>query len=378
MKFLHTSDLHIGLKLYDYSLYEDQKHILKQIVDIAVKENVDVILLAGDIYDKSVASEEAVSLLDEFISDIYSKGIKVCAISGNHDSADRISFGGRIMDSAGVHFSHTYDGTIKKVVLSDKFGDVNIYLFPFIKPTNVRARYPESEINNYTDAVSVALQNTDVDFSQRNILLCHQYVTGSVKCDSENVTIGGLDNVDADVFEGFDYVALGHIHSPQIIGGNEHIRYSGTPLKYSVSEIRQTKSVTIGEISEKGNLSLNKIELTPLRDVITIKGKLSQILDREFYENINRDCYVNIILTDEEENYSAISEIRKVYPRFLKISYDNTRVNTYSEVELFSESSSKTPLELISELYLTQNGMDMTPKQQEALSAMIEEIWEVK
>lgn len=378
MKFLHTSDLHIGIKLYDYSLYEDQKHILKQIVDIAERENVDVILLSGDIYDKSVASEEAVSLLDEFISDIYSRDIKVCAISGNHDSADRISFGDRIMDSAGIHFSHTYDGTIKKVVINDEYGDVNIYLFPFIKPTNVRTRYPENEINNYTEAVTVALRNTDIDFSQRNILLCHQYVTGSTKCDSENVTIGGLDNVDAEVFNGFDYVALGHIHSPQIIGGNENIRYSGTPLKYSVSEVRQIKSVIIGEIFEKGNISLNRAELTPLRDMITIKGKLSEILDSEFYEKINRDCYINIILTDEEENFSAVSEIRKIYPRFLKVSYDNTRTNAYSEVEVFSDSSSKTPLELISELYLTQNGMDMTPKQQEALSAMIEEIWEVK
>ncbi len=290
MKFLHTSDLHIGIKLYDYSLYEDQKHILNQIVDIAEREDVDVILLSGDIYDKSVASEEAVSLLDEFISDIYSRGIKVCAISGNHDSADRISFGDRIMDSAGIHFSHTYDGTIKKVVINDKYGDVNIYLFPFIKPTNVRTRYPEDEINNYTEAVSIALRNTDIDFSQRNILLCHQYVAGSITCDSENVTIGGLDNVDSEVFNGFDYVALGHVHSPQIIGGNENIRYSGTPLKYSVSEVRQIKSVIIGEISQKGNISLNKVELTPLRDMITIKGKLSEILDGEFYEKINREC----------------------------------------------------------------------------------------
>lgn len=272
MKFMHLSDLHLGKRVNEYSMLEDQEYILKKIIGIADSEACDAVLIAGDIYDKSVPSAEAVQLFDDFLVQLAKRKLQVFVISGNHDSPERIAFGSRIMDAEGIHISPVYNGDIKPVTLKDEFGIINIYMLPFIKPANVR-RYCDEEINSYTDALKYVISKMNVNTTQRNILITHQFVTGSVRSDSEEISVGGSDNVDAYVFEPFDYTALGHIHSPQKCG-SEKIRYCGTPLKYSFSEAKDKKSVTIAELLEKGKLNIRTVELIPQHDLVEIRDQL--------------------------------------------------------------------------------------------------------
>ena len=235
MRFIHLSDLHIGKRVNEFPMLEDQEFILTKILNIIDEQKPDGVIIAGDVYDKSVPSAEAVELFDDFLVRLSKRDMKVFVISGNHDSAERIAFGGRLMDKSGIYMSPVYNGKIEPVALSDEFGDVNIYMLPFVKPSNVRRFFPESEITSYTDAVKVAIDSMNIDTAKRNILITHQFVTGATRTESEDVSVGGTDNVDVSVFDSFDYVALGHIHRSQKCG-SEYIRYSGTPLKYSFSE----------------------------------------------------------------------------------------------------------------------------------------------
>ena len=245
MKFVHLSDLHIGKRVNGFSMLEDQKYILDSITEIIKTECPDAVFIAGDVYDKSVPPAEAVQLFDDFLVTLAQLNPKIFVISGNHDSAERIAFGGRLMESDGVYMSPVYNGRVIPVEINDKYGPVRIYMLPFIKPAHVRAAFPDEEIYSYTDAVRTAIDKMNIDTTVRNILITHQFVTGASKCDSEDITVGGTDNVDAYVFEPFDYTALGHIHGPQN-AGSDSIRYCGTPLKYSFSECGHKKSVTVG------------------------------------------------------------------------------------------------------------------------------------
>lgn len=374
MRFLHLSDLHIGKRLNEFSLLEDQAYILGQILEIMKSEQPDGVLIAGDVYDKAAPSAEAVGLFDDFLTRLSRSGTAVFLISGNHDSPERIAYGSRILDRCRIYLSPLYEGKTEPVILKDEIGEVAVYLLPFLKPAMLRRFWPEEEIGSYTDALRLAVGAMDICPSRRNILVAHQFVTGASRCESEEVTIGGLDNVDASVFAAFDYVALGHIHSPQSIG--ETIRYCGTPLKYSFSEAGQEKSVTVVELSEKGSLQLRTIPLKPLHDLRELRGRYEELTARSFYEGTPTEDYLHIVLTDEEDILGAAEKLRTIYPNLMKLSYDNRRTRSDRVLESASGVEEKSPLELLSELYRLQNNQEMSEEQQTYAASVFEAVKE--
>ena len=375
MKFIHLSDLHIGKRVNEVSMIEDQEYILSQILEQTDRIQPDAVLISGDIYDKSVPSAEAVTLFDNFLFALAERKLQVLIISGNHDSAERLAFGGRLMENKGIYLSPVYDGSIAPITLNDEYGSVSFWMLPFIKPAHVKRFYPEEIIESYTDACRVAVQNMHLDPTQRNVLLTHQFVTGSATCDSEEISVGGTDNVDAAVFEDFDYVALGHIHGPQNIG-SERIRYCGTPLKYSFSESNHEKSITVVELGEKGTFHLETVPLIPKHDMRQIRGSYEEITARSFYQDTAVDDYLQITLTDEEDVPEAVSRLRVIYPNLMKLAYDNTRTRSDSVVDGALDVQKKSQLQLFSELYEIQNGQSMNDVQQEFMRELIESIWE--
>lgn len=376
MKLLHLSDLHLGKRLREHSLLEDQKYILAEILTVTESEKPDAVLIAGDVYDKSTPSAEAVSLFDEFLVQLSGRAEHIFIISGNHDSPERLAFGGRLMDKQGIHLSPVYDGEIKPITLRDEHGTVNIYMLPFIKPLHVRKCFPEAEIETYTDAVKVAVENMGVDLSQRNVLITHQFVTGASRSESEDISVGGTDNVDASAFDCFDYVALGHIHGPQNVGG-ERIRYCGTPLKYSFSEARHEKSVTLIELGAKGEFTLRSVPLKPMRELVELRGSYSELMLKSFYENTTyTDDYVHITLTDEEDVPDAIGKLRIVYKNLLWLSYDNARTKYNADLSAAAAVESKSPLELFSDLYQIQNNAPMSAEQSQYMTRLISQLEE--
>ena len=375
MKFIHLSDLHIGKRVNEVSMIEDQEYILSQILEQTDRIQPDAVLISGDIYDKSVPSAEAVTLFDNFLFALAERKLQVLIISGNHDSAERLAFGGRLMENKGMYLSPVYDGSIAPITLNDEYGSVSFWMLPFIKPAHVKRFYPEEIIESYTDACRVAVQNMHLDPTRRNVLLTHQFVTGSATCDSEEISVGGTDNVDAAVFEDFDYVALGHIHGPQNIG-SERIRYCGTPLKYSFSESNHKKSITVVELGEKGTFHLETVPLIPKHDMRQIRGSYEEITARSFYQDTAVDDYLQITLTDEEDVPEAVSRLRVIYPNLMKLAYDNTRTRSASVVDGALDVQKKSQLQLFSELYEIQNGQSMNDVQQEFMRELIESIWE--
>ena len=378
MKFLHISDLHLGKRVNEFPLIEDQAFILTKIINIIDEQRPDGVIIAGDVYDKSVPSAEAVELFDSFLVRLSKLKVKVFVISGNHDSAERISFGGRLMDKSGIYMSPVYNGRIEPVTLTDKFGELNIYMLPFIKPSNVRRFFPERDISSYTDAIKTAVCSMNIDKSKRNILITHQFVTGAIRTESEDISVGGTDNVDASVFAEFDYVALGHIHKSQKCG-SEFIRYSGTPLKYSFSEAKDVKSVTLLDIEEKGNIKIEFIPLTPKRDMVEIKGSYEELTLKSFWENTTyTDDYMHITLTDEEDIPDVIAKLRVIYKNIMKLDYDNKRTRTVNEINGAENIKEKSPLEHFSEFYELQNGQPLSDEQTTFITHIIEQIWEGK
>ena len=376
MRFAHISDLHIGKMLHEVSLLDDQAYILEEIRKMLRDEKPDAVLIAGDIYDKSAPSAEAVRLFDDFLSGLASDGQSVFVISGNHDSAARVAYGGRIMERSGVHLSApAYEGGVRPVTLTDEHGPVDIYLLPFIKPVHVSLAFPDETIESYTDALRVAVEKMPIDPKRRSVLVAHQFVTGAVRSDSEEVSVGGLDNVDVAVFAPFSYVALGHIHRPQNIG-SPRVRYSGTPLKYSFSEAGDEKSVTMAELDGKGEVSLRTIPLTPKRDLREVKGTYEELMKKENYEGTATEDYLHIVLTDEEDVPDAMRKLKTVYPNVLRLDYDNVRTRSGAVVEAVPETEEKSPLALAEEFYAMQNGRPMSGAQTEYLRRMIGTVWE--
>ena len=376
MKFIHLSDLHIGKRVSEYSMLEDQEYILNQIADIVDNESPDGVIIAGDVYDKSVPSAEAVELFDDFLVRLSKRSVKVFVISGNHDSPERIAFGGRLMTESGIYMSPVYNGDISPVVLEDEFGKINIWMLPFVKPANIRRFYEDAEISSYTDAVSVAVEKLDINRDERNIMITHQFVTGADRTESEDISVGGTDNVDVSVFEPFDYTALGHIHRPQNCG-SEKVRYSGTPLKYSFSEAKDNKSITVVELKEKGSLTVNTIPLSAMRDMVEIKGKYDEIMLRDFYKNTTyQDDYTHITLTDEDDIPDAIGKLRTVYHNLMKLDYDNIRTRNTNKIDGADNVEKKSPYEHFAEFYEKQNGLPMNDNQTDFIKNLIEGIWE--
>lgn len=375
MKFLHLSDLHIGKRVNEFSMLEDQEYILTKIINIIDDEKPEAVIIAGDVYDKSVPSAEAVQLFDDFLFRLAQRKLQVFVISGNHDSAERIAFGGRLMDMSGVHISPVYNGKVEAISLEDEYGRVNFYMLPFVKPANVRRFFEDAQIESYTDAVRVAVENMNVNADERNVIVTHQFVTGAEKCESEEISVGGSDNVDASVFDCFDYVALGHIHGPQNIG-SERVRYCGTPLKYSFSEAKHKKSVTVVEMGKKDSLEICTIALEPKRDMREIKGAYAEITLKDNYINTNTDDYMHITLTDEEDIPDAIGKLRVIYPNLMKLDYDNKRTRSSAKLDIIENIEQRSPLDLFAEFYEKQNNQPMTDGQSDFVRTLIENIWE--
>lgn len=382
MKMLHLSDLHIGKRVHEFSMIEDQKYILNQIMMIAEQANVDGIFLSGDIYDRPIPSTEAIQVFDHFLTELANRNILVFAISGNHDSAERLAFGSSLMSSRGIYFSPVYQGTIQKISLTDEYGELVIHLLPFLKPAIVRhisssaasrneATQTEEAITTYQDAVRVALSQVELDQSKRNVLLAHQFVTGAKRCESEEVSVGGIDQIDVTLFDKFDYTALGHIHSPQHIG-KETIRYCGTPLKYSFSEVEQEKSVTVVEFREKGAITLQTIPLSPLHDMRKLKGTYLELTTRSFYEKQNRNDYLQVTLTDEEDVPDALQKLRTIYPNLMQLLYDNQRTRENQQIDGCKSAQQKSEFEWIQEFFSIQNNRPMTLWQENLIKTLIE------
>lgn len=378
MKFLHLADLHLGKRVNGFSMLEDQAHILRQILAILDDEQPDGVLIAGDVYDKSVPSVEAVELLDGFLTELRARGVPVLLISGNHDSPERLAFGGRVMDSCGIHISPVYDGALAPVTLQDAFGPVHVWLLPFVKPAHVRRWFPDADIESYTDAVAEAVAHMDIDTAARNVLVTHQFVTGGARSGSEELSVGGTDNVDSGVFAPFDYVALGHLHGAQNIG-RETIRYAGSPLKYSFSEARQHKSVTVVTLGEKGDVQVRTVALTPLRELREIRGSYDELTARSFYEHTTyRSDYLHLILTDEQDVFDAMSRLRTIYPYLMTLDYDNARTRAAGGMSVPAETERRTPLELFEALYQRQNHQPMSEVQRAYIAQLMEQIMEVQ
>ena len=376
MKFVHLSDLHIGKRVNEFSMLKDQKYILDEIVRIIKEQKVDGVVIAGDIYDKPVPSAEAVQLFDLFLTKLADLNLSVFIISGNHDSAERIAFGKELMRSRKVYVSSVFDGKIEPVVLSDDYGEVAFYLVPFIKPAYVRHAYLEEKAETYNEAFQRIMEHLPIEDSRRNVMVAHQFVTGALRCDSEEVSVGGMDNIDADLLKGFDYVALGHIHGPQNII-KDTIRYCGTPLKYSFSESRHKKSVTVVELKEKGNIQIDTIPLNPQKDMRELKGTYEELTALSFYKNTDTEDYIHITLTDEEDIPDVLTKLRVIYPNIMKLDYDNTRTKTNREMQEIENIESKSPMELFCDFYEQQNNQTLKEEQISFLEGLIERIWEV-
>lgn len=375
MKFVHLSDLHLGKRVNEYSMLEDQEYILKKIINIIDDEKPAGVIIAGDVYDKSIPSAEAVQMFDDFLTRLAKRNLQVFVISGNHDSPERMSFGSRLMDQSGIHISQVYNGEFVPFSMKDEHGVVNVYMLPFVKPAHVK-RFSDESIESYTDAIRVAIAEMKVDQSARNLLITHQFVTGATRSESEDISVGGSDNVDVSVFDGFDYVALGHIHSPQNCT-SERVRYCGTPLKYSFSEAKDNKSITVVELEEKGKLSVKTVSLVPMRDMVEIKGRYNEIMLKSFYENTSyQEDYIHITLTDEEDIVDAIGKLRTVYHNLMKLDYDNKRTRSVSQVDGAVDVETKTPIELFSDFYELQNNQPMSNEQKAFVEDLIDQVWE--
>lgn len=376
MRFLHLADLHIGKKVNGFSMIEDQRYIFQEILKIIDEKKVEIVLIAGDVYDKSIPSAEAVVLFNDFLNCLADRKLKVFVISGNHDSVERISFGSDLIRRSQVYMTKPFSGGPEKVTLNDSFGDIHIYMLPFIKPAMVKHIYEDVEISGYNQAMAYVMEKTDINEKDRNILMAHQFVSGGSRCESEDICVGGMDEVSADNFFKFDYVALGHLHGPQHIK-RETIRYSGTPLKYSFSEVKHKKSALIIDMKEKGNIKLEKTPLVPLHDMREIRGKYNELMSKDFYKGMDTLDYMHMTLTDEEDIMNALELLRTVYPNIMKLDYDNQRTRSNQDISGAEEVEGKTPLDLFGEFFELQNNQPMSEEQISFMKELIEEVWEV-
>lgn len=376
---MHLADLHLGKRVNGFSMMEDQEYILNRILEIMEEEQPDGLLIAGDVYDKTIPPAEAVRLMDDFLTAVAAKHVPVFLISGNHDSAERVAFGHQLMQGSGIWISPVYDGTIRHHTLEDRWGEVNIYLIPFLRPSVVRSFFPDVEIEDYTVALRTIIEDLQVDTSRRNVVLAHQFVTAAgalpETCDSEQLSVGGLDRVDGSVFSPFDYTALGHLHGPQRVG-SETIRYAGSPLKYSFSELHQKKSVTVAELRAKGETEIRQIPLQPRREMIELRGTFEEILEEARKKGELQTDYYHMILTNETDVVDALTRLREYYPNIMLLDYDNRRTRSQKEVEQLDRVEERTPGELFAALYEQQNGQELDSDRKEYLDGLIREIWE--
>ncbi len=374
MILAHISDLHLGKSLHNFSLIEDQDYILDQIAGILVEKKVDVLIIAGDVYDKNVAPEAGIRVLRKFLGRLVEAKIKVMIISGNHDSAERLTFGGEFMTEKGIYFSKVYDGIIEPITFTDSFGPVNFYLLPFIKPSTVQHYFEDEEIDSWDAAVRCAVEHMNINTSERNIIVAHQNIMGAERCESEEIYIGGQDAVSDEIFKDFDYTALGHIHRQQKIG-KYNVMFSGTPLKYSTSEFDHKKVMPLISLGEKGRVDIDLIDLLPKRDLRKITGRLDDIMSMAAKDPNNHEDFIDITLTDENEVMDAISTLRSVYPNVLKISYENMATRAAEEIEKLGKLDKQNPQEIFEKFFNSRRGREMTAEEKEYMNSLIEKIW---
>lgn len=380
MKLLHLSDLHIGKTVNGYSMIPEQRHVFSQVMDFIEIERPDAVLVAGDIYDRAVPGVDAVRLFDDFLTDLVAANVPVLLISGNHDSPERLNYASRLLSDRNLHLCGTFDGQLRSVTLPDAYGAVHFWFLPFIKPSGVRGLFPDREIESYADAIAAALESVHIDSSERNVLLSHQFYTATgitpIRSESEINPVGGLDAVDAGILSRFDYVALGHLHGAQNVGPN--VRYAGSPIKYSLSEWKQGKSVTLVSMKEKGDVTIAELPLFPLHDMREIKGPLEQLLRADVSSQGDRDDYLRIILTDEEEIVDPMGKLRSVYPHVMALDFENSRTSIeLSAARLDAEQVEQlSPYDLFSEFFLEMSGAVMTETQAEIVRGLLEGGWD--
>ncbi len=370
MRIAHLADLHIGKRVNNFSMIEDQRYILKEILRIIDDKKVDTVIIAGDVYDLSSPSAEAVSLFDDFLSQLDKRGLNILITSGNHDSTERLSFGSSIFSKSKIYISPTYEGEIKSVCLEG----INFYLFPHLKPVQIRRYFPGEDIKTYQDGLSQVVGSLDLDRKKTNVAICHQFLLGAEESDSEEVSIGGLDQISYQVFEDFDYVALGHLHKPQKVG-HDHIRYSGSPLKYSFSEINTRKSLPLIDIEEGKDIEINLVDLKALRDMRMIKGNFEDLIDPISYMGTNREDYLKVVLTDEEEIVDGLGKLRNIYPNIMSLSYDNQRTREEKKVRSGQKNLAKDPMELFEKFYRLRNNVDLDQDKKKIMTEIINDIW---
>ena len=354
MKFIHIADLHLGKRMNDINLLEDQIYALNQVVETAKSEKADAVIIAGDIYQQSSPKSEAMTAFNDFVCALANEGIKVFAISGNHDSDQRVSYFSSLVRSSGIYISEKFEGTLQQYTFSDKYGEVVISLLPFIRPINVRKCYPDEKIESYQDALAAVISHSDIDTKKRNILICHQFITGAQMSESEEKTLGGLDNIDACVFDDFDYVALGHIHKPQSMT-KKTIRYSGSLLKYSLSEANQKKSISIITIGKKGDVKIKEKELKFLHDVREIRGKIEEVMAMPYSED-----YVRVTVTDEVVPPDAKISISTVFPNMMKYAIDNSKTKIDIDILAKADMEHKSVTDMFIDFFRLQNN-DVEP-----------------
>lgn len=372
MRFLHISDLHLGKRVYEYSMLEEQKNALWQVLSAVDEKNVEGLFIAGDIYDKSIPTIEAIELFDSFLVELSNRNIDVYIISGNHDSPERVGFGADFFKSKRIYISKAYDGDIQYVDKEDLYGKIRIHLIPFLKPANVRRFHQETEIADYNSAIRTVVEDIKLCEDGRNVVLVHQFITGAVRSQSEESFLGGMDNIEYDLFDEFDYVALGHIHKSQAMG-RQQVRYSGALVKYALDEINQVKSMTLVEIKGKGEVEIETIPIKPIHDMRRIEGTYMELTDRNNYVNTKVDDYLHVVLKDEEDVPDALRKLRVIYPNILKLEYDNTRTRLKNSVIEGKGVRRKEPMEYIEELFRKQNNEDMTSEQATVLKNIMED-----
>lgn len=371
MKFIHISDLHLGRKIYEYSMLEEQKHALTQVLTAVEDYRPEGVLIAGDVYDKSIPSIEAMELFEWFLMELVDKHTKVFVISGNHDSVERVSFGADVFKKSGIYIAKAYDGQVPKVELKDEHGIVCIHMIPFVKPAIVKKYHEENNVTDYNSALAAVVSHIGVDKDIRNIAMVHQFITGATRSDSEETFLGGLDNVEYEVFADFDYIALGHIHKPQSMG-RKSVRYSGSPVKYSIDEIKQNKSMTLVELKEKGDVVIETIPFVPLKDIRRIEGTYTELTDRSSYIGTKTDDYLHVVLKDEQDVPDAFRKLRVIYPNILKLEYSNKRTASSRSVVSLDQVKQKGFAEYVRELYEIQNNQEISLEQMK----VVEKYWE--
>lgn len=374
MKFAHLADLHIGKRLYEYSLIDNQRDILGKIVELIRNSNVDGVVISGDIYDKSVPPIDAVGIMDEFLSELSALDIFIIIIGGNHDSVARLAFASKILEKNKVFISPVFNGNIEKIEMSDEFGKINFYLLPYIRPINVRRAYEDFSGDSFTEALQFVIDKINPDTSLRNVLVSHQFVTGAQKSDSEELYVGGSENVDYTLFDDFDYVALGHLHKPQNVG-RDTVRYAGTPLKYSFSEISHKKSMTIVDIKEKGNIQIQEIPLHPAWDLVELRGSLDELISSSIAGSVEKNSFVKITLTDEVLKNDALDILRQFYPYIVSIGYDNSMTRDNNIIQNTSISEEEDPQQIVEELFVQQNNREMNDVEKYLIKKLVKKVW---